>query len=112
MIHHYFSRSTDHHHNNHNPIIQSVHHSYDDCQADLSKKETTRLTKNGRDGQLQHGLPDWLYEGEHADDNYDDHREQHRHDDHDVSQLKHGLLDWLYEGYHDDLLTGNLVFLW
>ena len=66
-----------------------MHHSYDDCQADLSKKETTRLTKNGRDGQLQHGLPDWLYEGEHADDNYDD---QHRHgnydhDGHDVNQL-------------------------
>ena len=83
-----------------------MHHEHDDCQADLSKKETTRLTKNGRDGQLQHGLPDWLYEGEHADDNYDDHREQHR----DVSQLQHGLPDWLYEGYHDDLLTGNLVF--
>ena len=39
----------------------------DDCQADLGKAETIRLTNNGRDGQLQHGLPDWLYEGDGDD---------------------------------------------
>ena len=36
-------------------------------QADLGKAETIRLTNNGRDGQLQHGLPDWLYEGDGDD---------------------------------------------
>ena len=36
----------------------------DNFQADLGKAETIRLTNNGRDGQLQHGLPDWLYEGD------------------------------------------------
>ena len=45
-----------------------MHHNADH-QADLSKKETIRLTNNGRDGQLQHGLPDWLYEGDHYDHN-------------------------------------------
>ena len=33
-------------------------------QADLGRNETVRLTSNGRNGQLQNGLPDWLYEGE------------------------------------------------
>ena len=39
----------------------------DNFQADLGKAETIRLTNNGRDGQLQHGLPDWLYEGDDCD---------------------------------------------
>ena len=39
----------------------------DNFQADLGKAETIRLTNNGRDGQLQHGLPDWLYEGDGDD---------------------------------------------
>ena len=52
----------------------SIEEGDDDClQADLSKKETIRLTKNGRDGQLQHGLPDWLYEGDPDDYDRDEH---------------------------------------
>ena len=52
----------------------SIEEGDDDClQADLSKKEIIRLTKNGRDGQLQHGLPDWLYEGDPDDYDRDEH---------------------------------------
>ena len=62
-------------------VLHGMHHNADD-QADLSKKETIRLTNNGRDGQLQNGLPDWLYEGDHDDHNYHDEDNDHD-DDHD-----------------------------
>ena len=78
-----------------------MHHDADH-QADLSEKETIRLTNNGRDGQLQHGLPDWLYEGDHDDDNYHDDKNDQDDDHDDYHDDDHGDDHGDHDHEHDD----------